>query len=519
MRATPAACAAAMQRHCAAAGAALPLARAPWCTPAALVTCAPPPWAPRPRWSFLPLATVAAAEADATAADVSGGPAGASPRVSGGTPRTVVVTSFASLLPLVKRVVLKVHPDIVHAAGAEAVAVNEGSVRELFRLFDTLKQRCGGDDGAGAPPPGAAAPSPLKHRYDLSFFYYAPLAKGGSAGAGGGGGHELRRANVDIAVPPLFQERTAALEARGLAPQARSHWLGLAVDALTKLLAAVGLGAVVRPALAPEHQAVVDRAREQQQAHRSGGAAGSSGGRFRQADADGAMGALRRNLLQSSPLEQGKGDAFPAYGMATASVYSLKQRTARVLSLLATDRPGGGGFAPSAGLSPEQARRGFTALRRALIAHHDGLRLYHPLWPAVAVTLAPSGVWAALPAARSLTLPWDASEEEAVRFIQRAFPTLVAAAQAELPGRLARAQQQAAATAARKGGARKAPQQSQSADGRPRYRMHDGPAPAEGESWQRQRAAHRREGPRAQPPRGGDGAGGDGVGPNFDDLR
>jgi hypothetical protein len=459
------------------------------------------------------MATVAAAEADATAtAAASGGAAR-----TGAAPRTVVVASFASLLPLVKRIVLKVHPDIVHAAGPEAVSVNEASVREFFRLFDTLKQRCGGDDGSGTGPgsaPLGAAPAPLKHRYDLSFFYYAPPARGVS------GGHELRRANVDIAVPPLFQERTAALEGRGLAPQARSHWLGLAVDTTTKLLAAVGLGGVVRPVLAPEHQAVVDRAREQQhQQQRTGSAtSGASGGRFRQADADGAMGALRRNLLSASPLVQGKGDAFPTYGMATASVYSLKQRTSRVLALLASaGRQGGGGFAPSPELSPEQARAGFTALRHTLIAHHDGLQLYHPLWPAVAVTLAPSGVWAAVPPARSLTLPWDATPEETVRFIQRAFPSLVAAAQAQVPGRLARAQQAAAAAtaAARKGGgARKASPQS-AGNGRPRYRMHDGTAPAEGDSWQRRAAAHRREGPRAQPPRHNRG----GSGVDFDDDR
>lgn len=352
---------------------------------------------------------------------------------------SLIVKEYASLVPMVKRFVLKVHPDMVHSSGSDVVAVNQAGIQEFFRLFDSLKPRCGDDDGSADPSSAQQQRQPLKTRYNLSFYYRPPLPAVILADLGQQAG-ELRRANVDITVPPLFQERMTQLEQRGQLKQSRSEWLGFAMDSLDKLLCAVGVDANMM--LSPEHKAIVEKSAENASKARHNG---GKGGELSSTQYSGALGALRANLLEYSPLLQGKGAPFPTVGMSRDSVFSMKERTGRALSLL-SDR---GKILPSSSLTGEQVRRAFNELRAAFTTYHDALQLYHPLWPAVAVNLGPTGVWLAQPGTRSLHVPWDFSPSELVAFVQRHLPSLVASANKDVPGRVAA---QARATKASKRG-------------------------------------------------------------------
>ena len=332
---------------------------------------------------------------------------------------------------------LRIHPDIVTSYGPDVVAVNEASLQELFTLLDAIKIRATNRDARDSTPPPRIVP--LQPRYSFSFYY---------RGVGGGGESDLRRTTHVVNVPPLFEQRVAVLDGRGQGDAARAHCLLLAVDALRKLLTGVGLtGEAQRLALAPELAALIEREDGGRRRRSNGGGlfdgddggggggdgepAGGSGARQRErhrpgsggAGGDTAYAALRDNLRNMSPLEQGKGDGgFDR--TSTASVFPAKVRRERALAVLASpDR-----VAPVAGVPAEHARDALSRLLAVMTAHHDALRLYDPLWPAMSVTLEEAGgPWASHPSTGTLHVPVDFSAGEFVEFVDRAWPQLMAA--------------------------------------------------------------------------------------------
>ena len=73
-------------------------------------------------------------------------------------PGAAIVSSFASLKPVLSRVVLRVHPDVLVGAGLDAAGAtaNEASLAALFRVFEGVRARAGDAGDAGAAP--ATAP-------------------------------------------------------------------------------------------------------------------------------------------------------------------------------------------------------------------------------------------------------------------------------------------------------------------------------------------------------------------------
>jgi len=299
--------------------------------------------------------------------------------------------------------------------------VNETSIRDLFRLFDALQERCGGGGGGGGAPTHS-----LKHRYDLSFYFRAPSDGGGGSGSSS---TPLQRANVTLTMPPATLERAAAAEARGNPALARAHWLALAVACVGRLYVALRILSPA-PALAPALRALVgSTARE-----------GASARPRSTAPPLDAISLLNASLAAMSPLVRGKASHVAATpGVGEGSVYLRRGREAAALRLLEV----GGPVRPAAGLLPAQAARAFNAMRTLLTEHHDGLQLFDAaMWQSIEVVLGDSGVWRASTAEsaqRALVIPWDFEREAALRFFGMHLPVIaVAARQAEARARKGR---------------------------------------------------------------------------------
>ena len=414
-------------------------------TPFAAVTLGRPA---RRQFSFAALRSASEHHTRATPAAA----AAAAASLRAGAAEPIVVSKFTALLPLVKRLVLRIHPDVVTAYGPDVVTVNESSLQELFTLLDIVKTRSALDPRGADPLKVPPRTQPLQPRYHFSF-YYRGSGGTGTRGIGGSGGDahpELRRTNHVIAVDPLFESRVSVLAERGQPETARAHWLSFAIDALRKLLSGVGLSA-------DAHRLTLDASLRSLLASSSSGAGSSSSGDRRSprqrryptaAEQDSAYSALRENLREMSPLEQGKGGdsssgiavvggagvgqrspAVAAGVRGGSSVFSARARSDRALSILAsTDR-----MSTSPDVSPEEARVAMATLRSAMVDRHDELRLYHPLWLMLNVRLESSSSpsrWSVQTRSLTVHVPVDATADDLVHFILRVWSGLTAAVRA-----------------------------------------------------------------------------------------
>jgi hypothetical protein len=375
-------------------------------------------------------------------------------------PPPETVAGFSDLKRLLRRVVLRVHPDVVGGAGlsAERARTNEASLQALFRLFDGLRARLGEGEPREAGAPAPAQPSPVAGTHAFSF-WHAPLG-------GGGGEEEDVEGAAAAAPPPLLTllrrefEVPAAVEARaaecargGRGAAAAALWLALGAD-VVKLLGE-GLGLFPRGAvqLAPAVRAALRAgAAAPPPAPAPAPAAAARGARAspraRAAEAPfsfaTAEAAVRRNLLSLSPIQQGKGARPGPATLAEARALVAAPRRSLFSSAAAARAVdgvlGGRGFRVAAGaggggapVSPAHARARDAAavarLRAAMLKHHDALHLYHEAWPSVALTLGRAGGgWSADARARALTVPGDFTEEALVHFVRAQWPALQAAA-------------------------------------------------------------------------------------------
>ena len=95
-------------------------------------------------------------------------------------PGTVLVSSFSSLKPLLRRIVLRVHPDVVSHLPQAHTAQNAASLQVLFRLFDGLRARL----PEGAPPPPPRPCSPWQSATSWTFGLSRAARRRARAGAG-----------------------------------------------------------------------------------------------------------------------------------------------------------------------------------------------------------------------------------------------------------------------------------------------------------------------------------------------
>ena len=77
-----------------------------------------------------------------------------------------------------------------------------------------------------------------------------------------------------------------------------------------------------------------------------------------------------------------------------------------------------------------------TQVRGVLLARHDALQLYHPLWARVVVQLVPAGgPWGVDPPRCRFEVPADFTPDELSSFVEKHWGAVVAAAGGVMGGR------------------------------------------------------------------------------------
>lgn len=123
---------------------------------------------------------------------------------------------------------------------------------------------------------------------------------------------------------------------------------------------------------------------------------------------------LRDNLVQWSPVQQGKRAAFPGpapTNARVAAVFTPKQVKARVSALF---RPGGR-IQADRRLPSQEASLGLARLAHYLIRNFERALAYHDAWFSVRVVLG--HVYLAVPATRTLHVPANFDDVELSSFL------------------------------------------------------------------------------------------------------
>jgi hypothetical protein len=331
----------------------------------------------------------------------------------------LLVTTFGSLKPILRRIVLRVHPDVVSQLPPHCSALNATSLQTLFRLFDSLRARLPEERASMPAEEVAAGTQPLAEAYKFEFWHEPRAPEGAAEAAPAASPLLLQR---EVRVPRGLEAQCARLASAGRPASASAHWLALGADTLAVLGEGLGLCARGAVQLSPELRAAI----------RAGAAPKPGPGSSSSRSGAGmeplsATEALRAHLRGLSPLQQGKDQGRGAATLAEAqalvaqprSVFTLPQRRGRVQALLA--RPGWLTIDAAEGGSSSSAAAAASAmrLRQALLTHYDALFLYHSLWLGLRVAVGPNLHYMAQPATGCLTLPSAFSEAELVHLVRR----------------------------------------------------------------------------------------------------
>ena len=339
------------------------------------------------------------------------------------TPGAIVIGSFAAFKPVVSRVVLRVHPDVLVGAGLDVAGAraNETSLVSLLKLVEGVRARCG--EGGGKIS-GALAGS-----YDLSFWHAPPKSPPGAA---------LIRTRHAVLLSTARESALDALAKGGRTAEARALWLTLALSALRPLAEATGSVPRGGLVLSQQLQVVADRDAQAKTNSSTTDAAAASEASRAAWKPESVDASLRAFLLANPPLQQGKSGlgGLEEGGIVTGSVFSAKQRRARAESLLARDGwltvdPQAAAFAHKnnfAAAALPGASLAAAHLRHTLTLYHDAMHLYHPLWDGARVSLEGVGSWGVDVTLRSLRIPCNFEPIEMVRFVRKAWPAMLQAA-------------------------------------------------------------------------------------------
>lgn len=161
----------------------------------------------------------------------------------------VQIDSFKDITAAAKRFVLRVHPDIMHAHGADAVATNEAALQEVFIMLDALRGRSEAPDG---PVAGFGA-SIVQPQYNLNFFVKLEGSSGKSSASKAPAPAGLRQVTVTLQTPAGLVERMSLLATRGMKEKAGAAFIELARRSVQTLLdsAEVPMQLALSPRLAP----------------------------------------------------------------------------------------------------------------------------------------------------------------------------------------------------------------------------------------------------------------------------
>ena len=331
-------------------------------------------------------------------------------------PGTRIISCFAHLKPLLRGVVLRVHPDVLPHLPPLHSTQNESSLQNLFRLFDCLRGRLEN---------GAVSKDPIVGNYVFEFWHEPNLNLSSEDTVEGGGGAAAIFFRRELHVTSAFESQCKKLEDSGKRTAFKAQWLKVGITALSDLGQGLGLYDRGSLQLAPELSAAIAPSISEGVHNFSKSTAGMS--------PVSAAQALRANLLSRSPLVQGKRDTPGAPSLFEAtqlvsganSVFSTSQRKQRVDSFLA--KPNWlKVIAPSGEEVNSRTTDFFTLpamvgkLRKALMHHHDSLYLYHHSWLASGISLGPSTnhKWQFDSFSGKLMVPSDFTEVQLVHHVR-----------------------------------------------------------------------------------------------------
>jgi hypothetical protein len=108
---------------------------------------------------------------------------------------THVIGSFADLNVWLKRFMLRVHPDVLHSYGEDAVTTNEKCLQFLLSVCEHLRTACAHAADPDAPPPPAGSKLQAGR---LEFYYLA---------GDGAEARELRQAVAEFSPSSTHEDR------------------------------------------------------------------------------------------------------------------------------------------------------------------------------------------------------------------------------------------------------------------------------------------------------------------------
>lgn len=303
------------------------------------------------------------------------------------------MSTYKDLSGPIKRFVLRVHPDVMHAYGAGIASANEAVLQEVFIMLDIIRARAEAPESATSGP--VANREALRQSYTLSFYLREEKegkagdaglkSKAGAAAASDGLPPGVRQHTVVVKTPSLMGDRMALLAQRGMREQAQARYLQLGTRIVQQLLDAVG--SPLHLTLGPKVAALLGRSggvddEEEEEEADDDAAAGEGGRPFDPSDPDAAAKAAHRrvramqrrarereravfadasslmdaHLRGTSPLVQGKVDPETA---AAAAAYA------------AAGGGGSGGFGGPGGAGGGASAR-FAAAMQAAAGHGPG---------------------------------------------------------------------------------------------------------------------------------------------------
>lgn len=300
-----------------------------------------------------------------------------------------MIHTFADMKPLVRQLIKRVHPDAVHAHPEAVRSQNHSSLLAFDAMLAAVGERCA---LCSKPSKEPGQLSQINQVYKLKFHWEdRETAK-------------LSCLTYDAVMPLDLDAQTRLVITRSVnSPTLHAEWLKVALTHVKHLLHGVRVRC---NAAVPSARPAKKRLFQQDTAPIDSSAL------------------LRANLVEWSPIQQGKINAFPkprpfvpASSSAT-SLFSRTQRHDRVAALFHRKR-----ISADPSLAPQVAAHALANFSQHLMAHFDRWLLFHNAWYSVRVVLGHT--YMCVPAARALYIPARFIEADLVAFMDEHLPSIL----------------------------------------------------------------------------------------------
>lgn len=272
---------------------------------------------------------------------------------------SVKVGNFRDINTLLKQFIKRVHPDVMHRHPDKCRAVNQASLQDLHNLFTALEARCTLNEKSISKLPT------IGDSYPLQFFAVTQT-------------DALNAFSCTLAIPSSLEMQTQMLCKRDRGAQQAPLWLEYAVQVLSTLFRHAGIDTKIEPPVRSAKQPGAtdpSNSATAQDINLSHIKPPPRSFVFQSRTDESPEAALKHNLLQYSPLVQGKSDAFPEYGFRRGSIFA-KQMRENVIGNLFRNR----NVEFHSTVSPRERTVCSKRLARLLVDYFDAVHGYHAIY-------------------------------------------------------------------------------------------------------------------------------------------